>query len=524
LNLTNDQPAAAQSYSGNATRSAKIADVLLPSATDLVFVGLLVALMLGSSPTKLLGDGGTGWHIRTGEIILASHSVPHSDPFSSVMRGRPWFAWEWLYDALIAAIHARWGLNGVVLLTALLIAATFAFVLRRLTARGVCLPLAAFLVAIAIAASTLHMLARPHVVSWLLAAVFFDVLDANDTRAGGRNTRMLYWLPLLMIFWANLHAGFMTGFVLLGIYLVSSGLRSLAGDRGAPSRVRAFGAVSGACFLASLLNPYGFGLYGHILRYLSNPFLMAHIEEFQTPNFHNLAPRCFAVLLLLVMVSLAVAVRRISVAQMLTLLFATGSALYSARNIPVSSALMVLIAGPLLSDTITAAATSGRRRLSRWHDFAVRMTAMERRQRAHIWVIGAIVAVGILCSKRPEFFHSQFSPARFPVAATDEIVRFDFREPIFCPDFWGGYLVYRLYPRTRVVVDDRHDLYGEEFLRNYLTVTRAEPGWQGMLSAWKVNWVLMPEDAALTAGLEASNGWSIVYRDHISVLFRRVAN
>ena len=50
------------------------------------------------------------------------------------------------------------------------------------------------------------------------------------------------------------------------------------------------------------------------------------------------------------------------------------------------------------------------------------------------------------------------------------IAQRDIREPIFCPDLWGGYLIYRLYPQTEVLVDDRHDLYGDQFFKDYLKV------------------------------------------------------
>ena len=74
----------------------------------------------------MLYDADTGWHIRNGEIILATHSVPRTDLFSYTRAGQPWYAWEWLYDMVIAAIHHVAGLNGVVLFTAVIIAATFA--------------------------------------------------------------------------------------------------------------------------------------------------------------------------------------------------------------------------------------------------------------------------------------------------------------------------------------------------------------------------------------------------------------
>src|SRR5277367_4121074 len=103
---------------------------LIPSVADLWFVVLLVTLSVGAASSRLLGDAGIGWHIRNGQQMLATHAVTRTDSFSVTMQGQPWFAWEWLYDLGIAAIHHLAGLNGVVFFTALVIAFTFALALR----------------------------------------------------------------------------------------------------------------------------------------------------------------------------------------------------------------------------------------------------------------------------------------------------------------------------------------------------------------------------------------------------------
>jgi len=95
------------------------------------------------------------------------------------------------------------------------------------------------------------------------------------------------------------------------------------------------------------------------------------------------------------------------------------------------------------------------------------------------------------------------------------------REPIFCPDWWGGYLIYRLYPERAVVIDDRHDLYGESFLRDYLKTIEGRPGWDGLLDRSEVDVVLMPIASPLTALLRQSSQWSVVYEDRVAVLFHR---
>src|SRR6266513_1632803 len=91
---------------------------VLPSFADIIFLALTGILAFTSAGGSLLGDADTGWHIRNGEFILATRSVPHTDLFSYTRAGQPWFAWEWLYDAAIAGIHHFAGLNGLVLFTA----------------------------------------------------------------------------------------------------------------------------------------------------------------------------------------------------------------------------------------------------------------------------------------------------------------------------------------------------------------------------------------------------------------------
>src|ERR1700689_1543141 len=88
----------------------------LPSLTDLAFLMPLIFLFFKLDGARtLLGDGDTGWHVRTGQWILAHHQVPYNDFYSFSRSGAPWVAWEWLWDVFCAALHQRWGLAGVVL-------------------------------------------------------------------------------------------------------------------------------------------------------------------------------------------------------------------------------------------------------------------------------------------------------------------------------------------------------------------------------------------------------------------------
>jgi len=117
--------------------------------------------------------------------------------------------------------------------------------------------------------------------------------------------------------------------------------------------------------------------------------------------------------------------------------------------------------------------------------------------------------------------NARFDPGHLPVQATDVIVQRGVRDPIFSQDSWGGYLIYRLYPRNRVFVDDRHDLYGEEFLKDYLKSILLAPEWEKFLNQKHVNWALLPAESSLANMLEETSKWSRVYRDGTSVLLER---
>jgi len=499
----------------------------MPSAADLIFLVLLATLSFSALSTRLLGDAGTGWHIRTGQLIVTGRGIPHTDPFSSTMQGKPWFAWEWLYDVVLGSLDSCCGLNGVVWLTALLIAIVFSATFHLLVARGTNLIIAFVLTLLAISASTIHFLARPHVVSWLLVLVWFWALDSTQ-RATVELRSLRAWriwcLPITMLIWANLHGGFLLGFLLLAIFWVDS-LRTWFLTK--PTRIEgAFEKIAAArrtrtltwigllALAASFVNPYGWKLHAHIYSYLTNRFLMDHIEEFQSPNFHGLAERCFLFLLLVTLATVGARATKLRLSEILLLLLAVYAGLSSSRNIPVASILLVLIVGPFLP----ALAFSG---------FAKKMTGVDSRLRRHLWpILATLVTLLSACSGGPtastQWMNAHFDPERMPVAAVNAIEKSGWSGPVLAPDYWGGYLIYRLYPKTRVVIDDRHDLYGSEILKSYLRMIRGEPDFDEFVHQHPAETAVLPTKSALAVILGQSREWTVVYSDPWATVFVRV--
>jgi hypothetical protein len=522
----------------------------MPSVGDVLFIAMVGLLSCTPLSVRLLGDAGIGWHIRTGQHILATHAIPRVDLFSSTMQGAPWFAWEWLYDLGVGTLERAAGLNGVVLFTALIIAGVFAWTFRLLVRRGTSVLVAAALVVLAASASMIHFLTRPHVLSWLFTVSWFAILDWSEKRLlceeERGSARLLWLLPALMLLWVNVHGGWLIGFGLLAVYWVSAlrtwlwtgedRLESVLLRLRAAHRARELAWVSIAAVAATLVNPYGWNLHRHIYHYLSNRFLMDHIDEFQSPNFHGVAQRCFAALMLIAFVALASKARRVRLSEGLIVLFAVYAGLVASRNIPVSSFLLAIVIGPLLTEAMQRVKWRqpwGRQRLY-LHSagqpgrvsptFSQRMSAVELSLRGHIWPVALVVLScwiaiheGWLGSK--QLMSAHFEGKRFPVAAVDLLERSGSPEPVLSPDYWGGYLIFRLHPKVLVVADDRHDLYGEEFFKSYLKMIRLETGWATFIREHRVRRILMPRESALANILAETPAWHAVYSDDVAVLY-----
>jgi len=272
--------------------------------------------------------------------------------------------------------------------------------------------------------------------------------------------------------------------------------------------------VALGCAAASLVNPYGWKLHAHIYSYLSNRFLMDHIEEFQSPNFHGVAQKCFLALVLLSVAGVICRGRELRWSGAWTLLFAIASGLYASRNIPVSSILLGMVVGPLLSADFLP-----------WNLFK-RMSAVESALRGHLWPIAASLITFLIAAhggwvRSNHWMDAHFGPTRMPVSAVSYLKNKAVEGPVLTPDYWGGYLIYTLYPDAQVVVDDRHDLYGAEFLKSYLRMMHGERGWDDFLKQHNPGCVLLPRDAALATILSKDARWKTVYSDEVSVIFVR---
>lgn len=476
---------------------------LTPSLVDVFFCALLIGIAAQPGGWQaLLADGDTGWHIRTGEIVLASGAAPSTDPFSFSRPGERWFAWEWLAD-LIFAMAWRWGgIAAVAGIAAVVLCLSAAVLLAWLLRRGAGLLPGLGATLAAASATTVHSLARPHIFSILFYTAALWVVDEDRRRPG----RRLWALVPLCAVWANLHGGF--------VVLPATLVLCAAVDRS----WKYFG-VALACGAASLANPYGWRLHAHIAQYLNSSWILQHVQEFQSPNIRSESMLVFAALLL---ASAALALRGDRFEGALVLVWGFAS-LRSARHIP----LFAVAAAPVLAAECArwwAGLGAGAPKRSPVRVFCEISTQLGRGRPATVWLaVGALAALAV--SRGAEI---DFPEARFPVLAVERnaawLTPAGSMPRVLTSDQWADYLIYRLYPRQRVFFDGRSDFYGPSLGAEYRLLQVAGTGWREALRRHGFERALLPRDWPLSTMLDREPGWRRVYEDAAGVLFVRKAS
>jgi hypothetical protein len=485
----------------------------------LAIVFMLVIFTLAAQP---ITDPDFWWHLKTGQYIVETRSIPHTDIFSTLRFGSEWVTHEWLSEVFIYSVFRTLGYGGLIVVFSILIIAAFWIVYQRCRKHGVHPYVAGFALLLGVVATMPTWGVRPQMFSLLFASIFISFLDRYSRREAMPS---IWWLAPLMILWVNLHAGFALGPVL--IVLTIAGLLLdwllLRKDSFADVwlRARPLGWLLVICVAAVCLNPNGTRIYSYPFETLSSHAMMQYIQEWRSPDFHNPLFQVLALLLLATFFALALSNKRARPGELLMLTATAWATLRSGRNV----AFFALVATPLLAEHSWTLITSHRwgRRLDRL-DTPKKREPDERSALKivlNILLLALALAVVALGIRRAVNEQPAVEAQEFPAAAVEFIRNQKSPQPIFNEYIWGGYLIWRLYPDYRVYIDGRADVYGDTLVEEWLETHDGKAKWREPLDHHGIRTVLVKPDAALASLLRQDSGWQKVFEDKQAVVFIR---
>jgi len=497
-----------------------------------------------------LNDPDVWWHLKTGQYVVQHWEVPDADPFAYTtpvpldegkkigMRA------HWLGQVLLYLSSVAGGLMGVGVYRSLLVAlpmlATFLWLLRRGLGSLPSLGVVAF-PALMLSADLFYAFERPQGVSFTLALAAVMLLEAARRgwrRSEGRPAGALPWvLPLVMAFWANVHAGFIIGNAVIILYLASEGAKAayfaLRG-RGREGLHPLFFVLGAASVAASFANPNTYHIFYSYMAGLMATFFTTLAQTARGDTgwvaevvleykplvyfYRELGFRwvmfywAFTALAYAVLAAKYILRKRVDVTELLVVSFFTLFANYYARGLMFALAVVPLFVGRSLAEM---SVPGGRSRLAYKAAFSALL----------------VVTLGFASftySTSPLVLRAGVSrywiTPWYPMRMVEFIRSTDLRGPMYNFYTWGGFLIWSLYPDYKVFIDGRA-------LDNNVAATadgilKTYPGWESRLEAFDINFIAVPvvyresgHIVPLATALVGRDDWKLVFLDQNSALF-----
>ena len=451
-------------------------DLLLPLSLGVI----LLPAVLGSSGT-IFNDGDVSWHIATGEWILDHRAIPHTDPFSFTWAGKPWVPIEWLAEVIYAAAYRLAGYSGVAaVVTAALIAlhgvVFFNAVrfIRPWNAVGALVLMDLVLIPM--------MLARPHLLAWVLVALWTWIM----LRSREREKAPPLAAALLMIVWANLHGSFAIGLVIAAAF----GLEALLSESDKARVVRGWGLFGVACAAAVFVNANGVDGVFHPLR-ITNLAMLPLIDEWK-PSSPATTPFFFGVLAATALLLLRRRPRLHPVRWGLLGLLLLMAFLQMRHQ-----AVLAIMAAMIVPTGFSA----------------------ERQEAGSAALLAAGVAaafVAIRAAMPIALPYNSANPWKLIAAVPAELRS----QPVLNGYGMGGPLILS---GIRPYVDGRGDMYGDELVVGYRRIIDGDPGaLDAAANRWNLRWAILPNRYTKLIGMiERSGQWRRIYGDEVGVIYVR---
>jgi hypothetical protein len=474
------------------------------------------------------------WVLKLGQLIAANGLVPKADLFSFTLPlcaqlgiPQPYVVYQWLSELLFYLGYNWFGLTGLLVAGSVIMTLAFLIIPLRLCVRANAPAVWSFLaVAAASLSANIRCVIRPEIFSYLNLAICLALLQPlrSENSTSSVNWRTVISLALLMIAWSNMHSGFVSGLILIAIYALCFLLEDLMARKPFSGATRTLCCALALSSLATLVNPYGIGLWFYLPHLFFMP-INAQIDECKpligVPLYLAIY---FLSATILCSAALAVGVYRIGrdepkvlsspvrQSSLLIALIATFLGFWMRRLTPMAALIMVVET----ANYIGVKTEAGRWPSSIWSR-KISYVAFEL-----VMLIAAFQGVSMLAGKSitvtvpsiTQEFKPPFSALQFFMKEHHDGRVFSSLPISDMLDLYWG-------PHSALFIDSRLDAYSDKTIEEYLTMLYGKEGWRDLIDQYQIKWIFLSPDKPVCKLLEESPEWNMVYKDSTARIFKR---
>jgi hypothetical protein len=485
----------------------------------LVLLLLMIFLVASRSPV----DSDLYWHLQSGRVMAETGHPLTTDVFSYTREGKVWVNHSWLSELSLYGLYQLGGWTAISGWMGLMAVLAAVFLWWQTT--GTAYNKAVFILFASVVCAPLWT-PRPQFFSLVLLALLAWLVNRWMAR-GGRGI----WVTLPMfILWSNLHGGYVLGILYLAMFaagLIVDAILVQSEER--KQALRKAGILLGLAaggYLAAAVNPNGWRMWLIPFQTVGVGILRQFIQEWSSPDFHSAESWPFALFILLQVFLLARQKGRTAFRLLLPGLLFILMGLYARRNMAMAAIAGVPIMINAWNDIALGEFLGGLVPVA-WREWIANYRASQKQlsgrqmkvlNLAFAGLLGLACFVKLAVVGYPgliNMYEGKFFPA-------DAVAFISENDPLhdghlFNSYNWGGYLIWKN-PGMRVFVDGRTDLYGDDILSQWMTITQAGDGWQKLLSKWEITRIIIEPTRPL-ANVLTNAGWVERYRDTQEVVF-----
>ena len=436
------------------------------------------------------------WHIKAGEYMFNNGILTH-DVFSWFASGKYWMSHEWLFEIILYSLKLVFGNYHIMVYVFISLTLLF-LILFSLNREGYSKNIFYTLLFLVLFSTMAFgfIQARPHLLSYsFLALTIYLCLNLYKNK----DSKKIYFLPLITIIWANIHGGSSNlSYLLCGLFLVCGlfnfKLNKMESERISKKQIYRYLLVIILCMIGVCINIHGFKMFIYPYENILDTTMLKNIAEWQPTSYMVVSHYVYYLYLLFIIITMLVSSKRIKLIDLMLLLVVSFLGLKSVRFWLYSPIIMSFVIFDYVKEIKVSTKT--------------------------LYIFSSLIIM-VLGVSIYGFVNRNIT---YTLNISDKVVKvIEEIKPkrLFNTYDYGGELIYHDIP---VFIDGRADLYSKYSLKDYFDMSNLNDGYEEIINKYSFDYLLVSKRYKIYDYLKDNNSYENIYENKKLVIYKKTVN
>lgn len=483
------------------------------NSKKIIFLITLFLLCIGLCCVNSYPDNDLWARLIAGGHIVENFEVLKND-FLSYTPTHTWYDHEWGASIFFYTALKYFGNDGLIFLKGILIALTMFLCYKTVELRKPSSTVSYNILYFAIMFLAVQQNLGPTTRCLLFTSFFFALFLYLLERVRLGKTKSLIWLPIIMLFWSNIHGGCASGLGLIGIYCVGELLNK--------QTIKKYIITLISCVAVLFINPYGIE-YVKFLFYAAtmdrtfitewtSPFHAHYLVEYMRYKYYLV----FVILIQAIyLIKNKINYKKLDKTKLLIILAMIYLSVTHIRHIP----FFILTAGTLLYDEFyslfNTLAQKIKDKLNIKNEENIKSFILAKE--VIVYFILLIISVPQILNTNKEI---RITETKYPRYAIEFIRLNEIKGNLFINFDWGSYAAYKLYPHNLIVMDGRYEeVYNPDLLLALKDFHLVQNDWYKIIRDYKTDVMIIEKEYPVYKKILEHKDWKLVFENNLSGVF-----